>query len=80
MELDIRRVPDKLLVKFINEQVTRRSIKYVYSMSEGSLAYAQDNMGINPERTIFDRFLSPLDRGEIISEKRKVARGKTSAR
>ncbi|MGX7703825.1 DUF4238 domain-containing protein [Methylobacterium sp. Gmos1] len=76
----IRRVHNQDMVRFMNEQVTRRSLKYVYAMGDRELPYLQEFMGVNPEETVIDLFLKPRSYKEHLQAKIEVQRGRRRIR
>lgn len=71
----IRWVHNEAMVRFMNEQVTRRSLKYVYAMGDREQPYLQEFMGVDPEETVIDLFLKPRSREEHLQAKIEVQRG-----
>jgi Protein of unknown function (DUF4238) len=57
MEGRLRFMNAALLTDFMNEHVTRRAVRYVYSFGDRALGYVQARMGVDPRPTLVDQLL-----------------------
>ncbi|MGU3329453.1 DUF4238 domain-containing protein [Methylobacterium mesophilicum] len=68
----LRRTSGPDLVRFMNEQVTRRAVSYVWGASLRQFPYVQQIMGVEPERTVPDTMID--QRRALQKQRRKEER------